>query len=153
MLYFLLSPVVLTHVLRRRHSLPLQRRRPSPFANLNQILDLKVQYPISPFSLFVLNFSSGVFLFLSLKILFFFCGIQNCWVSVRYPFRTTMKAGKVNQEEDDYEEEDFGSSKKQGPSSASNTNKGTLFMFLFLLVFEKYVYSLYLVLMLLLDPI
>lgn len=34
-----------------------------------------------------------------------------------------MKAGKGNQEEDEYEEEDFASSKKQGPSSASNTNK------------------------------
>lgn len=34
-----------------------------------------------------------------------------------------MKAGKGNQEEDEYEEEDFGSSKKQGPSSAPNTNK------------------------------
>ncbi|KAK7309915.1 hypothetical protein RJT34_07040 [Clitoria ternatea] len=34
-----------------------------------------------------------------------------------------MRAGKGNQEEDDYDEEDFGSSKKQGPSSTSNTNK------------------------------
>ncbi|XP_057448056.1 transcription factor BIM2 [Lotus japonicus] len=34
-----------------------------------------------------------------------------------------MKAGKSNQEEDEYEEEDFGSSQKHGPSSAPNTNK------------------------------
>lgn len=34
-----------------------------------------------------------------------------------------MRTGKGNQEEDEYEEEDFGSSKKQGTSSASNTNK------------------------------
>ncbi|XP_027360670.1 transcription factor BIM2 [Abrus precatorius] len=34
-----------------------------------------------------------------------------------------MKAAKGNQEEEEYEEEDFGSSKKQGPSSAPNTNK------------------------------
>ncbi|CAK8537099.1 unnamed protein product [Lathyrus sativus] len=34
-----------------------------------------------------------------------------------------MKAGKVNHEEDEYDEEDFNSSKKQGTSSAPNTNK------------------------------
>ncbi|BAT99188.1 Transcription factor BIM2 BES1-interacting Myc-like protein [Vigna angularis] len=34
-----------------------------------------------------------------------------------------MRAGKGNQEEDEYDEEDFGSSKKQGTSSAPNTNK------------------------------
>nr|AFJ05597.1 bHLH1 protein [Salvia miltiorrhiza] len=34
-----------------------------------------------------------------------------------------MRAGKGSQEEDEYEEEEFGSSKKQGTSSAPNTNK------------------------------
>ncbi|KAL9325077.1 hypothetical protein ACSQ67_005722 [Phaseolus vulgaris] len=34
-----------------------------------------------------------------------------------------MRAGKGNQEEDEYDEEDFGSSKKQSTSSAPNTNK------------------------------
>lgn len=40
-----------------------------------------------------------------------------------------MRAGKGNQEEDEYDEEDFGSSKKQGTSSAPNTNKGAPFNF------------------------
>ena len=34
-----------------------------------------------------------------------------------------MKAGKVNHDDDEYDEEDFNSSKKQGTSSAPNTNK------------------------------
>lgn len=33
-----------------------------------------------------------------------------------------MRAGKGNQEEDEYEEDEFGSSKKQGTSSSPNTN-------------------------------
>ncbi|PNX95357.1 transcription factor BIM2-like protein [Trifolium pratense] len=34
-----------------------------------------------------------------------------------------MKAGKLNHDEDEYDDEDFNSSKKQGTSSAPNTNK------------------------------
>jgi hypothetical protein len=40
-----------------------------------------------------------------------------------------MKAGKLNHDEDEYDDEDFNSSKKQGTSSAPNTNKGTVFIF------------------------
>ena len=61
-----------------------------------------------------------------------------------------MRAGKGSQEEDEYEEEEFGSSKKQGTSSAPNTNKGT-----FLIFIEKktmFVW-LYFIPTLLLDPI
>ena len=41
-----------------------------------------------------------------------------------------MRAGKGSQEEDEYEEEEFGSSKKQGTSSAPNANKGTFLIFI-----------------------
>ncbi|MCI08607.1 transcription factor BIM2 [Trifolium medium] len=34
-----------------------------------------------------------------------------------------MKAGKLNHDEDEYDDDDFNSSKKQGTSSAPNTNK------------------------------
>jgi len=48
-------------------------------------------------------------------------------VSEGYPLPTTMKAGKVNHEEDEYDDDEFNSNKKQATSSApNNTNKGTL---------------------------
>lgn len=47
-----------------------------------------------------------------------------------YPLFRTMRAGKGSQEEDEYEEEEFGSSKKQGTSSAPNANKGTFLIFI-----------------------
>lgn len=111
MLTYLFSPVVVTHVLCRRHSLPFHRRRRSPS---------KVPNPISIFSLSLFQFLIWVFPFRS-KFSFF---LDSELLSDTL-LRTTMKAGKVNHEEDEYDEEDFNSSKKQGSSSAPNNNKGT----------------------------